>query len=155
LNFTLVLSVETRPEVVSIQGSYDYILGRIVKSLDIPMLQKAGISDLALGDLKVSGNAQRRHKRYILHHGTLLYKSDVEGFSIYIKEPDDRPEYRGSRSHTAFVTNLDVSRETLTDSITSAFNARDIIASPEIDLMEKTAVLAEEKYAQESWIRRK
>lgn len=155
LNFTLVLSKEARPEIESIHGSYEYILGRVVESLGVAGLVKAGISDLAIGALKVSGNAQRRHKDYILHHGTLLYDADIPVFSSYIKEPDERPEYRGSRSHEAFVTNLGVSRERLVEMIAGAFELEAEKSGLGEALLEKVRVLAEDKYGQESWIYRK
>jgi lipoate-protein ligase A len=155
LNFTLILSKEARPEIESIRGSYDYILGRIIESLKIPQLRKAGISDLALGNLKVSGNAQRRHKNHILHHGTLLYGADIPLFSSFIREPRDRPGYRGNRTHDIFITNLALSRETLVNAVANAFMTDSNSTQPGSELIEESRRLAEDKYKQDSWIYRK
>ncbi len=155
LNFTLVLSKDARPEIASIHGSYEYILGKIINVLKIPQLRKAGISDLALGDLKVSGNAQRRRKDHILHHGTLLYNADIPLFSSFIREPQDRPEYRGSRAHDAFITNLAVSRDFLVQSVSEAFEVDLATDNPGKALIEESRRLAEDKYEQKSWIYRK
>ena len=66
------------------------------------------ISDMATdpGEKKFSGNAQRRAKYHILHHGTILYKFDLSLISRYLNMPQEIPEYRKHRSHTDFVTNV-------------------------------------------------
>ena len=151
LNYSLVLSKKNFPEVTTIHGSYAYILGAVIAVLGIPELRKAGISDIALGERKVSGNAQRRHKNYILHHGTLLYAADLTRFSTFLKEPKDRPEYRGSRAHESFVTNLDVNRERLVHSVSKAFQVSKAENKVDAGLIEKTRSLADEKYRQDSW----
>lgn len=156
LNYTLVLSGSQRPLISTIHGSYEYILGRIVEGLRVDGLHRAGISDLAIGDLKVSGNAQRRHKDFILHHGTLLYDADIGVISRYIQEPNERPEYRGGRKHAAFVANLDISRSRLMEAISIGFGADLDTASalPNV-VLERVERLAEEKYRLKSWNYRK
>src|SRR5205085_1717108 len=76
LLFSLVLSYERSPELTQVGSSYRYILGRIADALNVAGLRQAGVSDLALGELKVSGNAQQRKRSFLLHHGTLLYDFD-------------------------------------------------------------------------------
>ncbi|MCK5082116.1 MAG: hypothetical protein KAR31_04335, partial [Candidatus Omnitrophica bacterium] len=58
---------------------------------------------------KISGNAQKRSKKFILHHGTILYDFDLERIKRYLKVPKDIPEYRQGRSHLDFVTNVPLS----------------------------------------------
>ena len=155
LNYTLVLSKDRHPDIPSIQGSYTYIFDKIIEQLDIEGLAKMGISDLAMGELKVSGNAQRRQKEYILHHGTLLYKADLVLFSHYIQEPQDRPDYRGKRDHTAFIRNLPLTREVLVEAICKAFDTN----LPSTDLLDthlqESRLLADSKYDSDEWIYRK
>lgn len=106
LNYSLILSLEARPELSSIKQSYCLILGQIVKTLNLPGLAIRGTSDLVVGDRKVSGSAQRRGRRALLHHGTLLYDFDVHWMERYLKDPERQPPYRAHRSHAAFVTNV-------------------------------------------------
>ena len=105
LNYSLILSLEARPELRPVAVSYSLILGPLLEALQLPGLSISGTGDLAIGDRKVSGNAQRRGRRALLHHGTLLYGFDVRLMTRYLKEPDRRPAYRGSRCHAEFVTN--------------------------------------------------
>ena len=76
LNYAVALSLVSRPELADVAASFQFILGRIVAALGIPGLSIAGGTDLALDGRKVSGNAQRRGRRALIHHGTLLYDFD-------------------------------------------------------------------------------
>lgn len=108
LNYTLALRYANRPETQTIRGSYCYILNRIAAEFQGIGLEvrHRGISDLAWNDRKISGNAQRRRKYAFLHHGTLLYGPHNDWMQRYLLEPADRPDYRGSRTHEAFIARL-------------------------------------------------
>lgn len=153
LNFSLILDQQSRPEVNSIRGSYCYILGKVRDALNERTADSSleGISDLAIDGLKVSGNAQRRRKRFILHHGTLLYRFDMERMSPYLLEPEDRPEYRGRREHDKFATNLPLSEAELRQIVSKTFNgettSNPISTTEEIE----SARLAESKYVNSEW----
>ena len=121
LNYSLILSLEARPELRDITASYRVILGKIIRALDVTGLALQGTSDIALLDRKVSGNAQRRGRRTLLHHGTMLYDFDVSWMERYLKEPERRPEYRGERGHRDFVTNLPIEPNRIKERITRAF----------------------------------
>ena len=71
----------------------------------------AGISDLAAAGRKFSGNAQQRKRRYLLHHGTLLYAFDLAQVAPVLPPPPRQPEYRAGREHAAFLHNVDLSAE--------------------------------------------
>ena len=105
LNYSLVLSLDARPELRHVAQSYRLILGRIVDALDVPGLGIQGLSDLAIERRKISGSAQRRGRRALLHHGTFLYAFDIQSLERYLKEPDRQPAYRARRRHAAFVAN--------------------------------------------------
>lgn len=109
LNYAVVLAVVSRPELVDVAGSFRIILGRVVELLDLPGLSVAGGTDLALDGRKVSGNAQRRGRRALLHHGTLLYGFDPALADRYLKEPARQPGYRSLRRHADFMGNLPLS----------------------------------------------
>jgi lipoate-protein ligase A len=112
LNFSLILSKKARPELDSISASYRYILDRVMAALRGLGVDGAfrPICDLVVADFeqKFSGNAQRRGRHYILHHGTILYAFDLTLISRYLKIPPKMPEYRLLRPHAAFVTNIPV-----------------------------------------------
>jgi lipoate-protein ligase A len=158
LNFALALQYENFPEVKSLHNSYRFILSRIIQAFenrDIVLCHQ-GASDLAHTDgRKISGNAQRRRRRAMLHHGTLLYKVNREAMTRYLHEPDDRPEYRGARSHESFVGQVDLSRGQLTGLLEEAFDAKQpaVMASPREQ--EEAAQLARTKYMSPAWISRR
>lgn len=155
-NYSLILTFDSFPEVASLHASYRFILGRICSALLSLGIEASheGISDIAIAGRKVSGNAQRRRRRSILHHGTLLYRADPAALSRYLQEPKDRPDYRGTRAHDDFVTSLPAVREDLAQSIASAWGVTtDPILSP--DGQARATTLASEKYAQDLWIRRR
>jgi len=110
LNYSLILSKQKYPQLNDLRQSYAWISTKVIEAL-----HQAGVeayfrpaSDLAtgLGEKKFSGNAQRRGKYYILHHGTILYNFDLSLMSRYLNIPDQMPEYRKYRAHTDFVTNI-------------------------------------------------
>jgi len=157
LNYTLILSHERHPEISTIRGSYCYILNRICEALQmhgIPAHHK-GVSDLALGGKKISGSAQKRRKRYILHHGSLLYEIDFDKMERYIREPVDRPQYRGTRTHRGFVRTIPLTVEKLQEAVCDAFGLRLRSARPSHWEIEEAKRLAEEKYKSLDWIRRR
>ena len=45
----------------------------------------SGRNDLLINGLKISGNAEHVFKNRVLHHGTLLYNSDLENLGQAIK----------------------------------------------------------------------
>lgn len=126
LNFSLILSKEKDSALHDIKKSYQVILAPIVSALN-----KIGMdavlmlpSDIALKDenKKISGNAQKRGKKFILHHGTILYDFDLPLIEKYLLVPKEVPEYRQSRAHLDFLTNLYISPEQIKDSIQKAFS---------------------------------
>lgn len=155
LNYALVLRSDT-PEFGGIRASYRAILQRIalgLKEIGIEA-RPAGISDLAIGELKVSGNAQRRRKRFFLHHGTLLYAPNISLYTKYLSEPSDRPEYRKDRTHKEFMTVLQAERSILIKSVSDVFQTDNLstLTAAEINTVQE---LARTKYASDAWTYRK
>lgn len=125
LNFSLILSKEKRPFVEGISRSYVVILDKVqraLKNLGVATEFKP-VCDLILSvnGKKFSGNAQRRGRRFILHHGTLLYGFDLSLISKYLKIPKKMPEYRQARGHSDFVTNLQLGEGELKQALTQEF----------------------------------
>ena len=115
LNYTLVLSKE-RPEIADLRRSYQFIQGKLISVLSELGVEAAfwPISDMAVRGTqrKFSGNAQKRGRRFILHHGTLLYRFDLALIERYLTMPGDMPAYRQYRRHLDFVTNISISPQT-------------------------------------------
>ena len=114
LNFAVVFSLAVHPELADVARSFSLVLHRIAGVLTIKGLSIAGGTDLVVGGRKVSGNAQRRGRRALLHHGTLLYDFDPALAARYLREPRRQPAYRDHRPHADFMGCLRVPRERLT-----------------------------------------
>jgi lipoate---protein ligase len=107
LNYALVLPKDGAWQ--DVRTSYRDISAWLLKTLSVLGVEGGRyepISDLAIGDRKFSGNAQRRGKHYLLQHGTLLYGFDLARISHWLAQPVAQPPYRRNRSHTDFVTNI-------------------------------------------------
>ena len=65
-----------------------------------------GTSDVAVGDRKISGNAQARRWKALLVHGTLLVDFDYELAEATLKHPPREPAYRQGRFHRDFLITL-------------------------------------------------
>jgi lipoate-protein ligase A len=128
LNYAVVLSLVSWPELASVSASFHIILGRIIGALGIPGLSPAGGTDLALGGRKVSGNAQRRGRRALIHHGTLLCGFDPRLAARYLREPGRQPAYRAARHHTEFMGNLPLSIETVRARLEGAWKRENFAA---------------------------
>ncbi len=115
LNYTLILSKDN-PDIADLRKSYQLILNKVIavlKNLGVEV-SFLPISDIALtkNQKKISGNAQKRGRKFILHHGTLLYNFDLNKIEKYLKMPKNVPEYRQKRAHLEFIdnTNLPVNK---------------------------------------------
>jgi len=157
LNYTFVLGHEYRSGIDTIRESYCYILGRIATVLQeqgLPVHHK-GISDLALAGQKVSGNSQKRRKRFILHHGTLLYGLDMDLMERYLREPESRPQYRGERTHRGFVRAIPLDTRALREAVCEAFELDYRPVEPGRGEVHAAQVLARDKYASPDWTYRR
>lgn len=125
LNFSLILSKEKDPRLEDLKKSYQVIMERIIEGLGKIGIDAAfePISDLALKSnrKKFSGNAQRRGRKFILHHGTLLYNFDLRLIERLLKMPKAVPEYRQGRSHLEFVTNISAQADQIKDALSAQF----------------------------------
>lgn len=66
----------------------------------------SGRNDLLIGGRKFSGNAQHRSGGRTLHHGTLLFSSDLAAMSAALRVNPAKSEGRGVRSVFSRVTNI-------------------------------------------------
>lgn len=124
LNYAVALSLVSHPALADVGTSFRVVLETVVAALAVPGLTLAGGTDLAIGRQKVSGNAQRRGRRAVLHHGTLLFNFDPELATRYLKEPARRPAYRGDRHHREFLGNIPLSAGAIRARLEAAWTAR-------------------------------
>ena len=88
---------------------YDAVLSPVIAALSaigVPA-RKNRTCDIAIGDLKISGSAQRMTKGRLLHHGTLLFSSDLGVLDqITTHRKNDCFQSRGTKSAICTVTNI-------------------------------------------------
>ncbi len=79
----------------------------------IDVLQKLGVhaeftgrNDLTIDGKKFSGNAQYNYKNRILHHGTLLFSSNIKDLSAALKVKESKFEGKSVKSVESRVTNI-------------------------------------------------
>ena len=107
-----------------------------------------GHTDLALGRVKFSGNAQRRRRRFLLFHGTFLLNFDLALLDRLLPMPTHQPDYRAGRPHREFVRNLPLDSETVRAALCEAWHARQ--AAIEIPC-HAIAQLVRERYSRAEW----
>lgn len=152
LNYSLILTYSRDKKLKHILSSYRKILEDIAE-----VFRSAGfgvnffpVSDLAIGDRKISGNAQARKRSFFLHHGTFLYDFDIGKMGRYLKHPPKEPAYRNSREHDDFVVNMGCGREKIIEVITEAFRPIEEYFLTDKDLSDLSRLI-KNKYSQDSW----
>jgi lipoate-protein ligase A len=154
LLYSLVLRYERAPPLSEIPSSYRFILHHVAAALSDPAAQveQEGISDLALGGRKFSGNAQQRKRTHLLHHGTILYDFDLTCVARYLRPPPRQPDYRAGRDHLAFLHNLPLSTAEIRSRLRSAWQAETEGVRWDEELVKQ---LCRDKYDLETWTRRR
>jgi lipoate-protein ligase A len=153
LCFSLVLSYDRAPGLNEIPASNRYILARVVNALaPIVPARIEGTSDLAVGRVKFSGNAQQRKRRFFLHHGTLLCGFDLALIGKYLESPERQPEYRRDRPHAEFVANLPITVHEAKRLLVAEWRTEGEYAPLPLDQVRQ---LVAEKYASDEWNRRR
>ncbi len=77
----------------------------LLKSLNVPA-EFSGRNDLLVDGKKFSGNAQYRHKNRLLHHGTLLFSSNMEQLGKALSPDMLKFKSKGITSVKSRVTNI-------------------------------------------------
>jgi lipoate-protein ligase A len=118
LMFSLVLSLEKRPQLRDVEAAHQFVLNPLAESLstalstalgEATVVTRQGTSDLVAAERKFSGNSLRLARRHLLYHGTLLYNMDLSLLSC-LGTPPRQPVYRQGRDHAAFVANITLSK---------------------------------------------
>ena len=105
LNYSLILDLERTPRLRDVERSYVEILSSVCRSVGDSAVKPIG-SDLTTSGRKFGGCSQKRTRKTLLHHGTILYDFDISLTARYLQTPPRTPAYRGGRSHADFLTNV-------------------------------------------------
>jgi len=150
LMYALVLSHQTLQELRFDGGAHQFVLGTLAAALG-PMkegIRCRGISDLAVGDRKFSGNSIRRRSTHLLYHGTLLWGFSLVLIERYLHHPPREPEYRGHRLHADFVANLGLEVGEIRSAVRAAWSATERCTDwPR----RRTAELVARRYGRREW----
>lgn len=103
LNFTFIRTVEKVHEL----SFKDFTLP-IIQALRTVGVEAytTGRNDLLIEGKKISGNAEHVHKNRVLHHGTLLYNSELKALKGTLKANLSRFEGKAVQSNRSEVTNI-------------------------------------------------
>lgn len=151
LNYSLVLRIADNGPCRSISTANRFILERhrdaLTPAIPAPV-QWRGQTDLAIGGLKFAGNAQRRRRRFLLFHGSLLLHLDLTLVQSALPLPSRQPDYRLNRAHSDFLLNLNVPERTVKAALATAWN----VATPLTPIpQDRIARLVAEKYSLDQW----
>lgn len=146
---------EGAPAIDAIHAAMLEPLAAALRAAGRPV-ERRGTSDLALLDggpeRKVSGNALRVRRHAVLYHGTLLDSFDLDAVARLLRHPPREPGYRAGRHHSAFLANLHLGRDALSDVVRAAFGAD--AAAGDAWPRERAAALVAERYSCATWTHR-
>jgi len=156
LNVSVVLPIDAEPALKAVDTAQNFVLGRIARAIREvgPPVEVLGSGDLTLGRRKFSGSAQRRLRRHLLVHASLLHDFPLDRIDRYTLMPPRRPSYRDDRAHADFVVNLPMARGRLVDAILRAWLADPARPEPAAIPQDLVRSLASTKFSDPSWIGR-
>jgi len=125
LCYSVIVNSERDPALQTAAGANRYLLERIRDAIGCDVAL-AGDSDLTIGTRKIAGHAQRRKRRSVLFHGSLIATMKLKLIDAYLKHPPRMPGYRSDRSHAEFVRNHDVDPRAFENSLRRVFGAKEL-----------------------------
>lgn len=103
INFTFIVN-DKEDSFTNFKKFTEPIIG-VLKSLGVNA-EFSGRNDLTIDGRKFSGNAQYNYKNRVLHHGTLLFSSNMADLSKALKVKPIKFEGKGVKSVVSRVTNI-------------------------------------------------
>jgi len=150
LMYGVILSYEQFPQLASLDQCHQFVMTRVLKAVPASeAVNFQGTCDLTYQGRKFSGNSLRCKRNHVLYHGTLMYDFELSMISKYLGQPARMPDYRQSKSHDEFVTNLPVLKQILRSGMLEAWDVDGVFTDWPQEL---TTQLAKEKYESRSWI---
>lgn len=162
LNYTLILRIAENSPTRNITSANNFIMEKNCGAIQSLVDQEAttavrGHTDLAIAMhgassaapfRKFAGNSQRRRKHFLLFHGTFLLNCDLPLISELLRMPSLQPDYRASRAHGEFVTNLNLPAAGVEAALVRTWNVEGELGKPPLEEIRK---LAREKYEKHEW----
>jgi lipoate-protein ligase A len=149
LNYTLILRIDGNDAVQNITAANQHVMGRHRKALSALVgraVRLAGHTDLSLGGMKFSGNAQRRKRHALIFHGTFLLNFDLTLMEKFLPMPSRQPDYREGRPHRLFLMNLGLSADAVKTTLRQAWSSVESLENvPDYQR------LLSEKYSRDDW----
>ncbi len=158
LNFTYIMTGEQGKMVDFTKYTNDIL--EVLNNLGANAVRNKR-NDLIINNKKISGNAEHIFKQRVIHHGTLLFNSDLDTLDETIKVKEGKYTDKAVQSVRSKVTNilphlnteisLDEFRKALIDHILVKYENASLY---ELSENEKKAIekLKHEKYTQWEWI---
>jgi lipoate-protein ligase A len=151
LNYSVTLPIDSDPALETIPGTNRFVMERHRAALTELLGQTVSIeghTDLAIGSLKFSGNAQRRRRRCLLFHGTFLLDFDIALIEQLLRAPSRQPAYRQHRRHSEFLTCLPLTAAAIKTSLQQVWRA-----APQPVEVPHAAIarLVAERYSTDGW----
>ncbi len=103
VNFTFIADAEDI-ERLNLQAFCEPVV-RVLKKMGISAEVK-GRNDITIEGKKFSGNSQYVKRGRVMHHGTLMFDSDLSVLSNALRVPSDKYESKGFQSVQSRVTNI-------------------------------------------------
>jgi lipoate-protein ligase A len=103
VNFAFIKNVKSPAEI-----SFKQFTAPVVETLAKLGIEAttSGRNDLLVEGLKISGNAEHVYKNRVLHHGTLLFDSDLKNLGQAIKVTPGKYESKAVQSNRSPVANI-------------------------------------------------
>jgi len=149
LSYCLILRMGA--ECSTIAGTNAFVLQRNAEMLSTILgepVRHEGLTDLAVGGVKVSGNSQRRRLRFLMFHGTFLVRFDIAMMGRYLRSPSKEPAYRKTRAHEEFLRNIPVTPQQVKEAMKSVWKAKETRGDIP---MEKIRELVRSRYGVKEW----
>jgi len=103
LNFTFITGADNTKRIDF--SVFCEPISQALRSLGVPV-EISGRNDMSVEGKKFSGNAQYTKDGRVMHHGTILYDSDLEILSQALKPGKDKIESKAIKSIKSRVTNI-------------------------------------------------
>ncbi len=139
LNYTIISDKDSK--MLDYTKYMDFMIN-VLRKLGVPASLNR-TSDIAIGGLKISGSAQKVTKNRVLHHGTLLFNSDLNTLSGITKGQRSYFETKGIQSVPWPVTNI-INHMENTSMTTKQFGERLLEAIVQDSIWETMEISAED-----------
>lgn len=103
LNFTFIRDGE-KGKLVDFERFIEPILN-VLNGLSVPA-RFEGVNDMRIGDRKISGNAEHVFKNRVMHHGTLLFSSNLDDLNKALMVSTGRYRDKAVQSVRSNVANI-------------------------------------------------